>query len=180
MGMPNLQARVFGSITPIIGLLFGPWVPTNSIKPFTTETKGIGPLPTEFSMPHIVAATEHEEVFKAAHDLYSNSADWVTFYRKVLGLDGIVRKAFPTQKSLAEFEQSEPFDKMQQMLTRLRKRGPIPTDKQEPTHVITVRLPKSLHESLRIEAYEHHTSMNKLCISKLLQYINNEKVPAEA
>ena len=45
--------------------------------------------------------------------------------------------------------------------------------------MITVRLPKSLHEALRAEAHEHRTSMNKLCISKLLQFIDNEKVPAE-
>ena len=47
----------------------------------------------------------------------------------------------------------------------------------EPTQVITVRLPKSLHEALRVEADEHHTSMNKLCISKLLQFIDHERVP---
>ena len=50
----------------------------------------------------------------------------------------------------------------------------------EPTKVITVRMPKSLHEALRAEAHEHQTSMNKLCISKLLQFIDNEFVPDEA
>ena len=44
--------------------------------------------------------------------------------------------------------------------------------------VITVRLPESLHESLRIEAHEHHTSMNKLCISKLLQLIEENMIPS--
>ncbi len=48
---------------------------------------------------------------------------------------------------------------------------------QEPTRVITVRLPKSLHEALRVEAHEHRTSMNKLCISKLLQIIDGQQVP---
>jgi hypothetical protein len=46
--------------------------------------------------------------------------------------------------------------------------------------VITVRLPKSLHESLRAEAHDRHTSMNKLCISKLLQVVDGELVPSEA
>ncbi len=45
--------------------------------------------------------------------------------------------------------------------------------------MITVRLPKSLHEALRVEAHEHRTSMNKLCISKLLQFIDAENVPSE-
>ena len=39
------------------------------------------------------------------------------------------------------------------------------------------RLPKSLHESLRHEAHERKTSMNQLCISKLLQIIDEKLVP---
>jgi hypothetical protein len=30
-----------------------------------------------------------------------------------------------------------------------------------------------------VEAHEHCTSMNKLCISKLLQFIESERVPNE-
>ena len=44
---------------------------------------------------------------------------------------------------------------------------------------ITVRLPRSMHEMLRVEAHEHRTSMNKLCISKLLQLIDGTGVPTE-
>ena len=58
--------------------------------------------------------------------------------------------------------------------------GPAALETAEPTRVITVRLPKSLHESLRDEAYEHRTSMNKLCISKLLQFIDGQQVPPES
>jgi hypothetical protein len=42
-----------------------------------------------------------------------------------------------------------------------------------------VRLPKSLHEALKEEAHVYRTSMNKLCISKLLQFIDNEFVPGD-
>ena len=40
---------------------------------------------------------------------------------------------------------------------------------KEPIRVITVRVPASVHEYLRAEAHEKRTSMNKLCITKLLQ-----------
>ena len=49
----------------------------------------------------------------------------------------------------------------------------------EDTRVITVRLPRSMHEALRAEAYTEHTSMNKLCISKLLQKIGSNLVPTD-
>ena len=41
-----------------------------------------------------------------------------------------------------------------------------------------MRIPQSLHDALKIEAYEHRTSINKLCISKLLQYIDADHVPS--
>jgi hypothetical protein len=40
--------------------------------------------------------------------------------------------------------------------------------------VITVRLPKSLHEFLQVEAHEKCTSMNQLCISKLVQWLDSD------
>ncbi|NQU24014.1 MAG: toxin-antitoxin system HicB family antitoxin [Candidatus Nealsonbacteria bacterium] len=120
-----------------------------------------------------------EDVQRIAENLFSLQPDWITFYREIFGLHGIVRQKFRSREELAEFEQSEAYQDLQQMLTKLRGQGPLAADPEEPTRVITVRLPKSLHEALRVEAYEHHTSMNKLCVSKLLQFIDDQMVPAE-
>lgn len=125
------------------------------------------------------AQQEREEVYQAAHRLFSRAPDWVTFFRKILGLNGLVRRTYTTPESLEEFERSDTHAEILEMLTRLRERAVSPDDSQEPTRVITVRLPKSLHEALRLEADERHTSMNKLCISKLLQFIENELIPRE-
>jgi predicted HicB family RNase H-like nuclease len=119
------------------------------------------------------------EVKRAAEDLRAQGTDWVTFYREIFGLRGLVRHMFPSRDALATFEQTEAYQEILQMLTRLREQGNVATDPEEPTRVITVRLPKSLHEALRVEAHEHRTSMNKLCVSKLLQFIDNEKVPSD-
>ena len=86
-----------------------------------------------------------------------------------------------TPEALATFKQTDEYNRSQQMLAKLREPGGTPPDEnEEPTRVITVRLPKSLHEALRVEAHEHCVSMNKLCISKLLQFIDNELVPSDA
>jgi predicted HicB family RNase H-like nuclease len=126
----------------------------------------------------MVTTQKQAAVKCAAENVYAQGADWVTFYREVLGLDGIVRRVFPTRDDLAEFEQTEVYQQILQMLTKLRGQGPL-EESDEPTRIITVRLPKSLHEALREEAHEHRTSINKLCISKLLQFIDGERVPAE-
>ena len=119
------------------------------------------------------------EVYRAAYDLFCRKPDWMTFFREIVGLGGLVRRIYPTPDALADFEQSDTFNDIQQFLTRLREIKLEDHKVQEPTKVITVRLPKSLHESLRTEAHERQTSMNKLCISKLLQFIDNELVPTE-
>jgi predicted HicB family RNase H-like nuclease len=129
--------------------------------------------------PVMIASEKEADVKRVAAQLYSEDPDWITFYREVLGLRGIVRQTFPTRELLAEFEQTEAHQEVLRMLAKLREQGPASVDDSEPTRVITVRLPKSLHEALRVEAHEHRTSMNKLCISKLLKFIDGEQVPAE-
>jgi predicted HicB family RNase H-like nuclease len=109
-------------------------------------------------------------------EAYKRHQDWINFFREVLGTDGIVRRMYPTAEELAEFEKTEEYAAIQQMLTKLRERSGD-SSQDEPTRVITVRLPKSLHESLKSEAHLHQTSMNQLCISKLLQLIDKEFVP---
>lgn len=165
--------------------------------------------------------SKHEEIYRTACDLYSEKPDWGTFHREILGINGLVRRSFPTPDALARFEKSETYQQIHQLLRSLREQPPKierkpkkkedgdeqdenvsleqgeedarqemkggeeedpkdPPKNEEPTRVITVRLPRSLHEALRAEAHIHQTSMNKLCISKLLQLIDDALVPNEA
>jgi len=113
-----------------------------------------------------------------AAEMFQQQPDWITFFREVLGVDGLVQRLFATPEELASFEKTAEYGEIQQMLARLRDRGALGEGK-EPTRVITVRLPKSLHESLRAEAHDRKTSMNQLCISKLLHVLNGEFVSEE-
>jgi hypothetical protein len=127
----------------------------------------------------MITTEKQTEIKRTAEQLYAQGPDWVTFYREVLGLRGIVRHTFSSREALAAFEQTPAYEEILLLLTQLRQQGPLALDAEEPTRMITVRLPKSLHETLRAEAHEHCTSMNKLCISKLLQFIDSDKVPTE-
>ena len=127
----------------------------------------------------MVEVDRQQDVLTQARELFAASPDWITFYREVLGLRGVVRRHYPTPESLSEFEQTTTYAEIQEMLTRLRERTVDPAKSEEPTRVITVRLPKCLHDALKREAHEHQTSMNKLCISKLLQIIDGNFVPSD-
>lgn len=122
---------------------------------------------------------QYQRVLNTAQQIAERAHDWVTFFREVLGVEGIVRKAFPNFDDLVEFEKSEEYACIQRLLVRLREKKVAADSESEPTRVITVRLPKSMHEYLRTEAHDLRTSMNKLCISKLCQMVEQEMIPAE-
>jgi predicted HicB family RNase H-like nuclease len=122
---------------------------------------------------------KYQQILQTARRLYEQEPDWVTFFREVLGVDGMVRGSFTSLEELAAFERSPEFEQIQKWLVKLREQRTSTDSESEPTRVITVRLPKSMHEYLRTEAHDLRTSMNKLCISKLLQVIEQDLIPAE-
>ncbi len=120
---------------------------------------------------------KYRQVVTFAQQLYRQGPDWVSFFREVLGVDGVVRRSFSTLEELTSFERSEYYEAIQTLIVKLREKRVSADPETEPTRVITVRLPKSMHEYLRTEAHDLHTSMNKLCISKLLQMIEQKNIP---
>lgn len=96
---------------------------------------------------------------------------WVTFFREVLGVEGIVRKLHPTPAELSAFYGTDAYLELQGMLAKLRAADGVDDDDGgiECQRVITLRIPKSLHTSLRVDAADRRTSMNQLCITRLLK-----------
>lgn len=116
-----------------------------------------------------------QEAVHIAREIYRQKPHWLTFFREVLGVGGIVRRLFPEDGDYVKFERSEGYAEIQQMLTELRGLENTDAKDKEPLRVITVRLPSSLHEALRAEAFSHQTSMNQLCIAKLLRAIDQQQ-----
>jgi predicted HicB family RNase H-like nuclease len=122
---------------------------------------------------------KYQPILQSARQLFESEPDWVTFFREILGVDGVVRRQFTRLEDLTAFEKSPEFEQIQKWLVKLREQKNATDTESEPTRVITVRLPKSMHEYLRTEAHDLRTSMNKLCISKLLQVIEQDLIPTE-
>jgi len=116
-------------------------------------------------------------VLNEAKLLFESGTGWADYFKKILGLNGLIQASFRLPEELNDFERSEEYAELQRMLAVLRARSQETPGEQ--TKVITVRLPKSVHEALRAEAYSHRTSMNKLCISKLMQCIDDALVPED-
>jgi predicted HicB family RNase H-like nuclease len=132
------------------------------------------------TLPQTNFESRCHRVLQFARDLYRQSPDWVRFFREVVGVDGAARKLFPTQQEYVAFERSEAFHTIQRMVNALRNNKSTSHCDHEETRVITVRLPESLHEALKAEANDHSTSMNKLCIAKLLQVLDEDEATQRA
>lgn len=125
-------------------------------------------------------SSKSAEVLQVADVLYHRSPDWISFHREVLGEGGLVRRMFPEPEALAQFELSAEYRQLLRMVTQFREKAPSASENREPTRVITVRMPESLHESLKNEATQKQTSVNKLCITKLLMVLDEPGLQDEA
>ncbi len=119
-----------------------------------------------------VSGHDAQAILEVAERLFATEPDWIVFFREVMGLDGIVRRAFQTPDSLMRFECSAEYARIREMLDSLRQRQQEKTPVREAQRVVTVRMPMSLHETLKAEAQEMNVSINKLCISKLLKLLD--------
>lgn len=120
------------------------------------------------------------QMFSLANDLFLHAPTWVCFFREVLAVEGLARRLFPTDEEYGQFMITSHYDQILQMLTALRSRDLPENDPNDPQRMITVRLPKSLHEALCEEAGRLNISVNKLCISRLLQVLDQKMIPETA
>lgn len=112
-------------------------------------------------------------VLQVAERLHSMDPEWVVFFREVLGVDGVVRRTFQEPDDLIRFECSPEYARIRELLDDLRNRQRERPVEREAQRVVTVRMPRSLHETLKAEAEEMRVSINTLCISKLLKMLDD-------
>ena len=115
-----------------------------------------------------------------ATELFGVAPTWTAFYREVLGAEGLMRTAVCDDDEYSEFECCDDHNKLLEMLTALRSRDLPENDPHEAQRMITVRIPKSLHDSICNEANRLAVSVNKLCISRLLQKVDRNMIPTSA
>jgi predicted HicB family RNase H-like nuclease len=151
----------------------GTYMPGTSSPPET----GMEAMTTKTPPSSQQAGGPAAAVLQVAERLYAMSPEWVIFFREVLGVDGIVRRTFSDAESLARFECSPQYARIREMLDALRGRQRQEPLERESQRVVTVRMPRSLHESLKAEAGDLRVSINTLCISKLMRALDEMAAP---
>jgi len=138
-------------------------------KPASPEAAEIASRPVATNVRGLVSYKERvRKAMSLAQILFDAKTDWPSYFREVLGLTGIVERLFSDEAEMARFKASKEHATIQEYLAILVK-GRSDANREEPGRVITVRLPDSLHASLKTAARKREMSLNELCINRLLQ-----------
>ena len=62
---------------------------------------------------------KRQAIRSQANQRYTQEPDWVTFYREILGINGIIRRNYPDAQALSDFEKTEEYSEIQQILAKL-------------------------------------------------------------
>ena len=114
-----------------------------------------------------------------AEEAFAATGSWVVFFREILGVDGVVKQLFSDAEEFKRFVAGPEFATLHEMLAAIRSQDHSKSDAAEPERMITIRIPRSLQESLQEESKACGLSINKLSISKLLLPANPRFVPEQ-
>ena len=107
---------------------------------------------------------QRQDVFRVADEIFRQGpVGSLSFAKCWAWMESCARFILPRGR-FRHFEQTDEYQKSSRCWPSSARTTRDCPAAAEPTRVITVRLPKSLHESLRAEAHDRKTSMNKLCI----------------
>lgn len=115
--------------------------------------------------------TKADRVLSDAKSLAKRAKTWSDFSLEMFDQHlGIVAKAFPDEMERQAFFQSEQYKAVSELLLGLMKRTGVMkggTPSPEKSGRFNVRIPKSLHRFLELEAKRESVSLNQLATTKL-------------
>ncbi len=110
------------------------------------------------------------QVLAFAEQRAHEAADWVELSNDVFGPDGKATLAFSNESERTAFCKTEEYKRLLALMNGL----PAPPVKElieltaSANGAISVRLPRSVHAALLVEAKAEGVSLNQLCVSKLV------------
>ena len=128
----------------------------------------------------VPVALRRKQIVDCATELFGLAPSWVAFFRATMARGGLVSKLFVTPEERNEYWCSPEHHQVLEMLTALRSRDLPECEAGEPSRMITILIPKCLHEFICEEANELEMSVNKLCISRILMQVDPTLLPQSA
>jgi hypothetical protein len=110
------------------------------------------------------------EILEFAESRARQSPDWMELSNALFAPGGKATIAFPSEAERTAFSKTVEYKRILRILDKL----PLPPVKEvvdltaSANGAISVRLPRSVHAALLVEAQAEGVSLNQLCVSKLV------------
>ncbi len=146
----------------------------DSLSTTAQEMLELSPIEPDLPMEHRPA-----QVLRLAEEAFAMTGSWVVFYRTMLAPGGVVDQLYDSPVARRYFETTMEFSELLEMVTAIRSQDDFSSGSHEPTRMITIRVPRSLHAATIRESEDLELSMNAYCVTKLLQPANPRFTPLE-
>ena len=113
-------------------------------------------------------SAKSSSVVDAAKELASKTQSWIEFSNQVFDQrNGLIAKAFREEEDRQKFYGSDEYKELQGLQISLMKRYGVANSVATKSGKFIVRVPKTLHSALEIEAQREGVSLNQLALTKL-------------
>lgn len=147
--------------------------------PDSIDTTGLEALELSPIQPDLPMEHRPAQVLRLAEEAFARTGSWVVFYRTMMAPGGVVDQLYDNPVARRYFETTGEFAELLEMVTAIRSQDDSSSGTHEPTRMITVRVPRSLHAAAVRESEELELSINAYCVTKLLQPANPRFTPLE-
>lgn len=136
-------------------------------------------LPMEPRGDDLPFEERHNEILRLSQEAFAMTGSWNVFYATIFAVGGVIDQMFPSKEQRRHFETTDSFAELLEMLTSIRSQDESKTDAYEPSRMITIRMPRTLHDAIKREAEELELSINNYGLTKLLQPAIRRFTPLE-
>jgi predicted HicB family RNase H-like nuclease len=119
-----------------------------------------------------------DELLQQAKEWAKDSRDWIELHNRIFGVGGLAGQLFPTQPERTEFAKTKAFQEIQSLMDDEYDEEPDPKHRvaeamPRASGKFNLRIPRSLHAALILEAEDEGVSLNQLVLAKLACQLRN-------
>lgn len=111
------------------------------------------------------AASPAQQVLRLARDTLATGATWLEIHNALFGIGGLAARLFTTSATRTAFSQTPEYADIMALVEAAPDGEGL--KRPEANGKLLIRIPKSLHSALIVEAEAEGTSVNQLVVAKL-------------
>ena len=121
--------------------------------------------------------SKEQKLLEAAKKLADEAETWADLSNALFDPDeGLLAKAYRKRADREKFTKAKEFAAIQDLLSAARERTGLIEGATPKSGKFLVRLPKTLHAALEMEAKEEGVSLNQLVVTTLAMRVGRRKV----